>query len=54
MLYTIECTLCGIICVGETKGQLNKRINGHRHNIIHGTNQILYQHFNKLTIRFYP
>jgi len=32
--------------VDENKGQLNKRINGHRSEINHAGNQILYQHFN--------
>ena len=32
--------------MGETKGQLNKRINGHRSEINHGGSQLLYQHFN--------
>ena len=30
VVYTIECTLCGLIHVGETNGELRKRMNGHR------------------------
>lgn len=46
LIYGIECSLCGIVYVGETKGQLNKRISGHRFQINHGGNQLLYRHFN--------
>jgi len=31
----------------KLKGQLNKRMNGHRSEINHGGNQSLYQHFNQ-------
>ena len=48
VVYGIECTLCGLIYVGETKGQLRKRINGHRYEINHGGNQLVYQHFNQV------
>jgi len=47
VIYAIECNLCGLVYVGETKGQLSKRINGHRFNINNGGKQILYQHFNQ-------
>jgi len=30
VVYGLECSLCGLLYVGETKGQLNKRMNGHR------------------------
>ena len=46
LVYAIECTLCGLIYVGETKGQLRSRMNGHRFPINHGGNQLLYKHFN--------
>ena len=46
VVYAIECTLCGLIYVGETKGSLNKRISGHRFQINNGGNQLLYKHFN--------
>ena len=46
LVYAIECTLCGIIYVGEAKGQLRSRMNGHRFQINHGGNQLLYKHFN--------
>ena len=32
--------------VGETKGQLRNRMSGHRYEISHGSNQLLYQHCN--------
>jgi len=32
---------------GETKSQLNKRMNGHRSEINRAGNQIIYQHFNQ-------
>ena len=46
IVYAIERTLCGLIYVGETKGELRKRINGHRLQINKGGNQLLYRHFN--------
>ena len=46
LVYGIECGLCGLIYVGETKGQLRSRMNGHRFQINHGGNQLLYRHFN--------
>lgn len=39
-VYGIECTLCGLIYVGETKGSLNKRISGHRFQINNGGQQL--------------
>ena len=42
----IGCGLCGLIYVGEMKGQLRSRMNGHRFQINHGGNQLLYRHFN--------
>ena len=47
VVYGIECSLCGLIYVGETQGALHKHINGHRYEINNGGNQVLYQHFNK-------
>ena len=47
VVYGIECNLCGLIYVGETKGRLNTRMNGHRFEINNGGNQLLYQHFNQ-------
>ena len=46
VVYAIECALCGLIYVGETKGELRKRMNGHRSSINTGGNQLLYKHFN--------
>ena len=39
-------TILNRIYVGETKGELRKRMNGHRSQIINGGNQLLYRHFN--------
>ena len=46
VVYAIKFTLCGFIYVGETKGELRKRMNGHRSQINNGGNQLLYRHFN--------
>ena len=46
VVYAIDCALCGLIYVGETKGELRKRMNGHRSSINTGGNQLLYKHFN--------
>ena len=46
VVYGITCSHCGLIYVGETKGQLNKRISGHRFHILNNGGQLLYQHFN--------
>ena len=46
VVYANECALCGLIYVGETKGELRKRMNGHRSSINTGGNQLLYKHFN--------
>ena len=46
VVYDVECTFCGLIYVDETKGQLLNRMSGHRFEINHGSNQVLYQHFN--------
>ena len=46
LVYGIECGLCGLMYIGETKGQLRSRVNGHRFQINHGGNQLLYRHFN--------
>ena len=44
--YGLECNLCGLVYVGETKGKLHKRISGHRSGIINNVNDSVYQHFN--------
>ena len=46
VVYGVECSLCGLICVGETKGELRNRMSGHRYEINHVSNQFLYQHLN--------
>jgi hypothetical protein len=48
VVYSIECNLCGLVYVGETKGLLNKRISAHRFQINNGGNHLLYKHFNSL------
>ena len=45
LVYGIECGLCGLIYVGETKGQVRSRMNGHLFQINHGGNQLLYRNF---------
>ena len=47
VVYGLECILCGLVYVGETKGKLHKRICGHRSGIINIVNNIIYQHFNQ-------
>ena len=47
LIYGIVCSLCGLIYVGETKGQFNKRISGHRFQINDNGGQLLYRHFNQ-------
>ena len=47
VVYGIECSLCGLIYVGETKGQLRTRISGHRSKINNKGSQLLYRHFNQ-------
>jgi hypothetical protein len=44
-VYGIECSLCGLVYVGETKGSLHKRISAHRFQINNGGNQLLNKHF---------
>ena len=46
VVYGVAFSLCGLIYVGEMKGQLRNRMSGHRYEINHGSNQLLYQHFN--------
>ena len=45
VIYGITCSHCGLIYVGETIGQLNKCISGHRYQIVNNGKQLLYQHF---------
>ena len=47
VIYELECNLCGLVYVGETKGKLHKRICGQRPGIIHNVNDIVYHHFNQ-------
>ena len=39
VVYGLECNLCGLVYVSETKGKLHKRISG----IINNVNDIVYQ-----------
>jgi len=41
VVYGLECCLCGLLYVVETKGQLNKRMNGHRSEINRAGIQII-------------
>ena len=45
--YGLECNLCGLVYVGETKGRLNKRMCGHRSSINSSEFPEVYQHFNQ-------
>ena len=47
IVYGLECNLCGLIYVGETKGRLNVRMNGHRSGINTSKLPEVYQHFNQ-------
>jgi len=43
-MLSMDCSVLSVdLYIGETKGQLNKRMNGHRSEINHAGNQILYQ-----------
>ena len=44
----VEYSLCGLIYVCETKGQLRIIMSGHRFEVNHGGNPLLYEHFNLL------
>ena len=46
VVYAVECSLYGLMYVGETKWQLRTIMSGHRFEVNHGGNQLLYQHFN--------
>ena len=47
VVYGIECSLCGLIYVGETKGKLRTRMSGHRSKINNKGSQLLYRHFDQ-------
>ena len=47
LIYGLECSLCGLIYVGETKGRLNARMCGHRSGINNDSFPFVYQHFNQ-------
>ena len=48
IVYDVECPLCVLMYVDETKGQLNKRISGHRFEVIQCANKVFYKQFNPL------
>jgi hypothetical protein len=33
LVYGLECNICGLVYVGETKGELHTRMNKHRYDI---------------------
>jgi hypothetical protein len=35
IIYLLECAICGLQYIGETKQQLSKRLNGHRNLCVH-------------------
>jgi hypothetical protein len=45
VVYGIECTLCGLIYVGETEHPLHTRLNGHLHNINNAHYKVMANHF---------
>ena len=46
VIYGIECTLCGLLYVGETRQTLRNRMNQHRYDARDPKYRILYNHFN--------
>ena len=47
LIYGLECNLCGLIYIGETKRALNQRINEHRSGVNNNESKIVYNHFNQ-------
>ena len=47
VIYGIECTLCGLIYVGETEQTLRSRMNTHRYDSKNTQYRALYNHFNQ-------
>ena len=47
VIYGIECTLCGLLYVGETRQTLRSRMNQHRYDAKDPKYRILYNHFNQ-------
>ena len=47
VVYGIECSLCGLVYVGETQNSLRSRMNGHRNGVNTSLNLVLYNHFNQ-------
>ena len=47
VIYSIECILCGLLYVGETRQTLRSRLNQHRYDAKDPKYRILYNHFNQ-------
>ena len=48
LIYGLECTLCGLVYVGQTEGRLNKRMCGHRSMVnVNDSNRYVYEHINQ-------
>ena len=47
VIYGIECTLCGLLYVGETRQTLRSRMSQHRYDAKDPKYRILYNHFNQ-------
>ena len=47
VIYGIECTLCGILYVGETRQELGSRMSQHRYDTRDPKYRMLYDHFNQ-------
>ena len=48
VIYGIDCSLCGLVYVGETGQTLRSRMNGHRHGVNSSLDFELYKHFNQV------
>ena len=46
VIYGLECSLCGLIYVGQTGQKLSKRVANHRSNINRQVRTPIYEHFN--------
>jgi hypothetical protein len=47
VIYGIECTLCGLLYVGETPQTLRSRMSQHRYDAKDPKYRALYNHFNQ-------
>jgi hypothetical protein len=52
VIYGIECTLCGLLYVGETRQTLRSRMSQHRYDAKDPKYRILYNYFFKFIFHF--